>query len=385
MKNIKLTILIAVLGLLIQAQTSFAQTAAEFVERAQAAQDQKDWVGMVKNAGEAIKQDSSNYVAFYLRAIAYNLQKKNAEALADTEKVIQLKPNLGNGYYLHGVCLMELRPADWRIALADYNKAIELKPTLVYAFRERAYIHNEFDNNLNAALADASEAIKLDAEFGQAYFERGKTNQMLKNWIDAESDFSNAIKFGATYAQAYNHRGIVNLILSLKNSDQTKLDQAIADFRQALKLTPDNSQIKENLDEALSKNPINPPATSTSSNSAAIMLGFYNLYNKTYDNAMPKAEKLFQKLKTHRYPAPQIIVVDPHCNYCLKTTTEVNKYKSDQKEFAQNLLRALDAMRAILNNSDVKELTAEQRQYCQDRLDKAVALENEAGAWFAKH
>ena len=389
MNVIRLTIVVAVFGLFIHIQSASAQTSDDYVNRATAASNKGDIDGFFSNSNEAIRLDPRNAVAYYQRGTAYSLQNKFAEALADAAKVIELRPELSVGYVLHGLSLIELRPNDWKIVMADYDKAIEVNPESAEALRLRAKLHNNNDLDFAAALADAGQAIKLDPSNAYGYYFRGIAYENLKNWAAAESDYSQTIKLGKSFEALYTHRGIVNLHLGIDNSDQARRDQAIADLRKALAFEPNDKQLKENLEFAISKGSVTKPSDSTpvptSSNSAAIMLGFYNLYNKTYDNAMPKAEKLFQKLKTHRYPAPQIIVVDPHCNYCLKTTTEVNKYKSDQKEFAQNLLRALGAMRAILNNSDVKELTAEQRQYCQDRLDKAVALENEAGAWFAKH
>lgn len=389
MKNIILIALIAVCGLFIQVQTNYAQTAGEFIERAQAAESRGDYTEMVKNANEAVKLDPGSVDAYFLRGVANFALNKNAEALADADKALALNPKVATIYYLHSSVLLDLRPADWKIALADLDKAIEIDPTYWKYFRERARNRNLYARDFTGAFADADYSIKINASDASAFYVRGCANQELKKWADAESDYTQAIKLGENSEPLYTHRGIVDLHLGKDNADQARRDQAVDDFRKALEFAPNDKQLKENLEFAISKRaatkPSDPTPAPASSNSAAIMLTFYNLDNKTYDIAMPKAEKMFNKLKTHRYPAPQIIVVDPHCNYCLVTKTEVNPYKNDQKEFAQNLLRALGAMRAILNNSDAKELTAEQRQYSQDRLVKALALENEAGAWFAKH
>ena len=59
MKHVNLFILIMLVGLTIQ--TAHAQTAAEYVKRAQTAQGRGDNDGQVMNASEAIKLEPQNF------------------------------------------------------------------------------------------------------------------------------------------------------------------------------------------------------------------------------------------------------------------------------------------------------------------------------------
>jgi tetratricopeptide (TPR) repeat protein len=120
---------------------SFAGTANEFIDRARAAQDRQDYIGMVINATEAIKREQNNPLAYFLRSAGYSLQGKYAEAIADAAEVIEIDPQIAAAYFLRGDAVISLRPDDWKIALADFDKAIALDPTSSEFFVARARIH----------------------------------------------------------------------------------------------------------------------------------------------------------------------------------------------------------------------------------------------------
>jgi tetratricopeptide (TPR) repeat protein len=361
MKNIRLVVPIVALSLLFQIQTSFAQTATEFIDRAQAAQDRKDYGGMVLNANEAVKREPNNALAYFLRGVGYSLQGKYAEAIADATKVIEIDPKIADAYFLHGGALMSLRPDDWKIALADFDKAIELKPTASEFFVARARIHIDRNNNIPAGFADANRAIALNPNNNGGFFERGRANLELKKWADAESDYSQAIKLGRSSARVYRLRAIAKY-------GQGKRDDAIADLRIALQLDPEDPEVKKDLEFALKNNKQSPPPTSGDkpvygTGFLALTYGekvVYSFLNERYERFMGEAEELFKKLTTNR-------------------NRNSRRFDEDRDRFGQMYNIALKAMEGVMTDRTLfDKLSTAEQQIWLDRQKRMVDLRDEA-------
>ncbi|MBI4310663.1 MAG: tetratricopeptide repeat protein [Chloroflexi bacterium] len=86
--------------------------------------------------------------------------------------------------------------------------------------------------NWSGAVAEYSEAVRVQPDFPSAYNNRGAAQAMLGNYAEAISDYGEAVRQDATYAEAYNNRGIAY-------SDLGEYDKAIADFDSAIARTSD--------------------------------------------------------------------------------------------------------------------------------------------------
>lgn len=102
-------------------------------------------------------------------------------------------------------------------------------------------------NDLDHAIADWSEAIKLNPDYVHAYNDRAKAYLAKADYNDAIADYSQAIKLDARHALAYKGRGISYLL-----SGQT--DKAENDFRQAVALDPSDQYAVLWLDIATRRN-----------------------------------------------------------------------------------------------------------------------------------
>src|SRR5712671_2388377 len=111
----------------------------------------------------------------------------------------------------------------------------ESAPNRAHAYRNRGAAHydkSEFDR----AIADFSEAVKIDANvvppyFALAYSRRGLASAEKKDYDQAIADYSEAIKLNPTSIEVYKDRGNTY-------SNKNDYDRAIADFSQAIKLDP---------------------------------------------------------------------------------------------------------------------------------------------------
>ncbi|MBW4615169.1 MAG: tetratricopeptide repeat protein [Desmonostoc vinosum HA7617-LM4] len=85
--------------------------------------------------------------------------------------------------------------------------------------------------DLNGAVADFTNAIKINPKYFQAYNNRGVARSALGDKQGAITDFNQALKINPNYTYAYIGRGNVR-------DDLGEKQQAIADYTQALKLNP---------------------------------------------------------------------------------------------------------------------------------------------------
>src|SRR5262249_52469024 len=118
-------------------------------------------------------------------------------------------------------------------AIADYSEAIRLNPKLATAYYNRG-IAWRAKGDLDRAIADYSEAIRLDPKLAAAYNNRGNAWSDKGDLDGAIADYSEAIRLNPKYTIAYRNRGLANLYAGTP-------PKALADLAQAHGLDPKNA------------------------------------------------------------------------------------------------------------------------------------------------
>ena len=120
---------------------------------------------------------------------------------------------------------------DLDAALADLNEAIRLDPAYACAYSNRGRVY-AIKRDLDRAVADYDEALRIDPAFALAYNNRGDAWVGRGDLDRALADFDAAIKHDPTLAIAYGNRGY----LRYRQRDMTR---AIEDYSVQIKLRPD--------------------------------------------------------------------------------------------------------------------------------------------------
>lgn len=110
---------------------------------------------------------------------------------------------------------------------AHYALLVPPPPPLNYA-RNLSGLTYQAKGELDRALAEFSEAIKLDPKYAEAWFNRGKVYRAKGDLDHAVADYDEAIRLEPS-ALRLNNRG-------LAYSDKGDFDRAIADYTEALRL-----------------------------------------------------------------------------------------------------------------------------------------------------
>jgi tetratricopeptide (TPR) repeat protein len=119
--------------------------------------------------------------------------------------------------------------ADRAAAAADFDEAVRLDPNFGFAYYARgagAYL----TPRRRETAADFDEAIRLDPNFAPAYFGRARIYAFKGDDQPAEADYGAAIKLDPNLSRAYMGRGA----LRMRTGDA---DGAIADLTEAMRLS----------------------------------------------------------------------------------------------------------------------------------------------------
>ncbi len=87
-------------------------------------------------------------------------------------------------------------------AIADYDKALKIKPKFLTGYYNRAIAYLNSDKP-NEAIRDADFALNLDPKFSEAWILRGQAHLKLNDTKQSCMDFAKARELGHPYAQAY--------------------------------------------------------------------------------------------------------------------------------------------------------------------------------------
>ena len=150
-------------------------------------------------------------------------------ALADCDKAIQLEPKFAKAY-LHRATVWLWKKEPKR-AKGDFDMAIQLDPTKWYYWSERSRFYSTYDGNLDNAISDMTEAIRLFPSNPILHYFRGDLWTQKGQNERAIADFSEAIRRDPDSENSFLRRAMARESLG-------QLDQAIADFTEAIKINP---------------------------------------------------------------------------------------------------------------------------------------------------
>lgn len=167
--------------------------------------DNGDFEGAQKEASRKIKQFKDKYPELYLiRGNCYRRAAKDKDALEDFDKAITIDRN----YLEARIARAELYEAkkNYASAITDYDVITgSIAPTEAKYHSKKAALKS-LANNLKGAIADYEKAVNVEKNKAD-YYEKGLLHYRLEEYDKAKQSFDNAISLDPNYPDAYFQRG----------------------------------------------------------------------------------------------------------------------------------------------------------------------------------
>jgi lipoprotein NlpI len=135
----------------------------------------------------------------------------------------------------HNRAVAYLEKGDLDRAVTDYSEAIRIDPEDANALNGRGAAYRA-TGDLDRAGADYNEAIRLDPKSGQAFVGRGDVFSSRGDFERAIADFNEAIRLNPKSSVAYFARGRSYLFAG-------SVEKALADLNQASAHAPENAYL----------------------------------------------------------------------------------------------------------------------------------------------
>jgi tetratricopeptide (TPR) repeat protein len=117
-------------------------------------------------------------------------------------------------------------------AIQDYGQAIKLNGKFAAAYTNRGVVYDQ-KGDLDLAIQDYDQSIKLKPS-AEAYFNRGNAHLGKSQYAAAIDDYNQAIKLQGDFAPAFDNRCWARAVVGI-------LKHALADCNEALRLMPGNA------------------------------------------------------------------------------------------------------------------------------------------------
>ena len=259
------------------------------------------------------------------------------------------------GYYYNNTDNLNL-------AVSDFTQAIRLNPKFVDAYNDRGLSY-ETMGEYDLAIADYTSAIRLDPKCAPAYSNRGLALTKKGEYDLAIADYTSALGLDPKFSRAYANRGIAKWAI---NDD----DGAIEDLEAALKLSPDLTYASDKLKtirQALALHHQRDQMTVEKGKRVALVIGISHYQGNGMDslpNADGDANAIAKTLTDSGYKVTLITSTDPQGRY-----KSANNLEQAIDDFAQT--QALGAEKVVVwytghghavaqGQSDPKNLSAKQ-------------------------
>ncbi len=199
----------------------------------------------LQNYDLAIKLNPGFADAYNNRGVAKGLLGRYQEAINDYDQLIRIDPKYKRAYFNKGQSLFQLKKYTEALDMFEKGEAMDNSITYHLEDKKRAREALKLDQiavdwcnksinttDTNLKIEYAGNAIKADPGNALGYFLRGHARASISRNQEAMADYSEAIRLNPKYADAYNNRGSLFF-------DQGNFKAAVEDYNQAIAYNPE--------------------------------------------------------------------------------------------------------------------------------------------------
>lgn len=231
------------------------------------------WAAKALDAARRAAGDGNDLpeVHFTLGSV-YTATGKNAEAVEELKRALELEPNSDNGYLRLGRAYLATGQSD--AAVSALRKAVDLNPYYWYNHDQLGLAYFRMGRNAEA-LAEFKNAADLDPSNGAEYNRIGATYWRMGKLQDSIEEFKKVIKLQPS-GDAYTNLGTTYFALG-------RYREAIANFKKAVQINGKNISYMANLADAYRR--AGQSEEAAKANGEAIRLAYQQLQVNSQDSA----------------------------------------------------------------------------------------------------
>ena len=189
------------------------RTARDYYERGLVRETNKEFIGALADYSLAIELDPQLVDAWFSRSSLYAEQRKYLRAVADLTKVIEMRPADYPALFNRALCYENV--GNYDKAIADYSAILtghadfsrsgsSREKDMAHAHHYRGRAYQWYKRDYAKAIADFTEALKLDPEIEMVRYRRGDANHSLRDYAKAEEDYAAALRRDPNYPNLLN-------------------------------------------------------------------------------------------------------------------------------------------------------------------------------------
>lgn len=197
---------------------------------------QEQWAQAAEEATASIRINSDDPRGYLFRGLSHYGEGDFSSALPDLERSQKLAPSA-----LNALILARTRSAlkDLLGAARDYTTAIALEPHMMEAYSELTDMLLDARAPAEAVIV-MTEAVNANRSNAFAYYKRAQAYRAELRYSAAIEDLNSAASLAADAPAVYSLRGAIR-------QETHEYEQAAKDYREAIRLAPDNAKYRLDL------------------------------------------------------------------------------------------------------------------------------------------
>ena len=178
----------------------------------------------IDDFGQAMRLEPKESEFVNDRGAAYHAKGDIDRAIADYDRAIQLNPKAAEPYSNRGSAFQ--RKGDFARASADYGEVTKLQPENVGAWVARCWVRGVAGRELQQAMSDCNQVLKLKPDVADALDSRGMINLKLGQNDAAIKDYDAALKIDPKLPTALYGRGVARQKKGDRNGGNSDINAA---------------------------------------------------------------------------------------------------------------------------------------------------------------
>ena len=153
----------------------------------------------IENFSIAVDQNQNYYDAYMSLGNIY-AARKHKLAIDYYNNALNINPQSAEAYY--NLALFYQNTEQIQEAIDTYDKLLKIEPSNQYAIYNLGFINLVYLKEFEKAVHYFTQAINIDQEYFDAYFNRGYAQELLGNYNEARWDYQKALELKTNYPKA---------------------------------------------------------------------------------------------------------------------------------------------------------------------------------------